>query len=328
MQPFAQLTERGQVRRLRQLAIHALAQYDLQVRRIRLIAVHTNTLFRVDTVDGAKYALRICAPHEHTLADNLAEVTWLNALRRDTSLHVPAPVANRDGAYITTVGAPGVPEARRCVLFSWIPGDVLDNSLTPQNYEKLGVAAATLHEHAASFVPPNDFRPMRWDKVFYFPHEPVVVYKNEYQQLFPPERMKIIEATIGRAEPLLAHINADTHELRVIHGDLHMWNVHVYRGILYLLDFEDLMIGSPLQDVAITFYYGRSRGNYDELIAAYEAGYKTVRAWPVTSRYELETLVAVRTLMFINYVAFSHSQPLKHIEPMSQRLAEYLQKWG
>ena len=127
MTPFYELTERGQARRLRRLAATALQQYALVVSRIRLIAVHTNCLFRIDTVDGAKYALRICTPGEHTLADNLAEITWLTALQRDTDLHVPTPINNRNGSPITMAEAEGVPEARRCILFEWIPGRPLDD---------------------------------------------------------------------------------------------------------------------------------------------------------------------------------------------------------
>ncbi|MEZ4659801.1 MAG: phosphotransferase [Caldilineaceae bacterium] len=94
-----------------------------------------------------------------------------------------------------------------------------------------------------------------------------------------------------------------------------------------MLDFEDLMIGSPLQDVAITLYYGRTHADYAALAAAFEEGYHSVRPWPAPSLYELETLIAGRTLMFINYVAYNSSQPLKHIEPMCDRLAAFLQKW-
>ncbi|MEZ4659802.1 MAG: phosphotransferase [Caldilineaceae bacterium] len=179
MQPFHELTERGQARRLRKLAANALQQYDLDVRGIRLIAVHTNCLFRIDTAAGARYALRIGTPGEHSLADNLAEVTWLTALRRDTDLHVPIPIANRNGNPITIAEAAGVPEPRRCILFEWIPGRPLDEQITVENYAKLGAIAAKLHQHAASFQPPADFQAMRWDKAFYYPHEPVVIYEDK-----------------------------------------------------------------------------------------------------------------------------------------------------
>ena len=67
MKNWNDLTEQGQVRRLRKLALLALEKYDVDVASLRLIAVHTNTLFRVNSQDGKKYALRISTPGEHTL---------------------------------------------------------------------------------------------------------------------------------------------------------------------------------------------------------------------------------------------------------------------
>ena len=55
MKPFDQLTERGQLRRLRSLALTALAAYDVDVARVEFVAVHTNTLFRVRSADGQKH---------------------------------------------------------------------------------------------------------------------------------------------------------------------------------------------------------------------------------------------------------------------------------
>lgn len=166
MKPFAELTDRGQAHRLRALAFAALAAYDLVVKQLRFITIDTNTLFRVDTADGSHYALRICTPGEHTLRDNLAEVAWLNALAHETEVKVPTPIANRAGAYVTMAQVEGVPEERRCVLFAWVPGATLDRHLSVANYRKLGIAAAHLHDHAATFTLPSDLQPMRWDRVF------------------------------------------------------------------------------------------------------------------------------------------------------------------
>ena len=72
MQPYMTLTRQGKVRRLRKLALNALAQYDLEVSNLRLVGAFTNTVFRVwgqfrnppDTGFGregnSSYILRIC----------------------------------------------------------------------------------------------------------------------------------------------------------------------------------------------------------------------------------------------------------------------------
>ena len=61
------------------------------------------------------------------------------------------------------------------MLFKWVPGRPLENTLNPENYYKLGQTLAKLHNHAETIKPlPPDIQPKKWDKVFYYPDEPVV----------------------------------------------------------------------------------------------------------------------------------------------------------
>ena len=49
MKPYKSLTRQGKVRRLRKLAINALASYELEESDVQLAGIHTNALFRVRT---------------------------------------------------------------------------------------------------------------------------------------------------------------------------------------------------------------------------------------------------------------------------------------
>jgi Ser/Thr protein kinase RdoA (MazF antagonist) len=329
LKPFDQLTRLGKIRRLRQLAIQALEFYDLSVASLKFFTIATNTMFQVVTEDGQKLMLRIYSDEETTLKENQAEMFWLDALIRDTDLKVSQPVPRRDGGYITTVRVPGVPEERRCALFKWIPGCTLEENLSPQNYHKFGQALAKLHNHAFMLKPlPLHIQPKKWDKVFYYPDEPVVYNTPEYSHLFPPQRVEIIEKVIERADAIFARLFADHDGQILIHGDLHYWNAHIYRGELYLIDFEDINLGYPVQDIAVTLSYGREREGYQEWKAAFEDGYCSLRPWPAQSERTVETLVAARNVMFINYVARIDPSPLAYIEKRSEGLAQFLNTYG
>lgn len=74
MKPFDDLTPCGKARRLRRVALSALAHYDLDVARVELLGLFTNTLFRVRTHDdpsGAprSYVIRLSAPGWRTDED-------------------------------------------------------------------------------------------------------------------------------------------------------------------------------------------------------------------------------------------------------------------
>ncbi len=317
MKSFEALTEIGKARRLRTLAWHALAQYPIEVRRLSYMTTATNVLFRVDTVDRQKFALRVCEPGEHTIEEAELEAAWLAHLSRASVLRVPQIVLTNDGDFWTEAAADGVPEARRCQLFSWIPGKPIEESLTVETYRKLGVLAARMHALAETFTVPSHLKPPRWDTTFYWVGDESIVEDAEYDDLFSAENRQLLNAIIAKLEPYLSNLFTQPKPI-ILHGDLHVWNVHIHRNKLYALDFEDLMMGFPIQDIAITFYYTRTEPNSEALHAAYQAGYETVRAWPVKIDGELELLMAGRMIMFCNYVA----------KVMSRKDAsEYLDGW-
>lgn len=328
MKPYHELTKRGKLRRQRQLALKVLENYDLEVKDFQLLAAGINTIYRIDTQDGEKFAMRIYSPEETVLEDNQAEIFWLKALNHDTNLHVPEPISQRNGGYITIQDHQHIPGERRCVVFKWVPGRSLEHYLSPKNYYKLGEVMARLHDHAQSLNVPPYIQPKRWDKVFYYPDEPVVIYDEQYRYLFSPERIVLLEQGISLASRELADLHGDKEGRILIHGDIHYWNVHLYRGELYINDFEDTMLGYPVQDIAVTLSYGRTRDDYKRLSEAFQDGYVSLRSWPVKSQRQLETLVTARNINFINYVARVIPDPQEMLDYRFENLKIYLDTYG
>lgn len=288
--------------RLRRMALAALEHYDLDVKRVRLVTNNFNGIFRVETGDGGTYVLRVCLPEgEHSPREIRSEMMWLAALRRDTDLGVPQPLTTRDGKLVTTIEMAGVPEPRHCVVFGWVPGPDLADRLTLENVSKLGELAARLHEHAGTFTPPEGFWIKTADSVFPF-GEPVVLFDEAYRDLFPPNRHAAFQQALERAQDTVEQLFAGRRGLRVLHNDLHQWNVKVYRGRLYALDFEDLMWGYPVQDIAITLYYWQDYEQYPALREAFQRGYTRHSEWPEGYPGEIDTLIAGRGLNLANFI--------------------------
>jgi len=163
---YESLSPRGKARHLRELAIHALDQYALEVVDIRLVGMFTNTLFRLRLASGVSYILRICRPGWRTDTDLRSEALWLQALNRDTDIGVPQPVPALDGDFIVKAGIAGVPENRRCMVLSWLPGVLLGKRLTEENLFKMGVLFARIHQQAAGFSPPPGFTQRKLDRLY------------------------------------------------------------------------------------------------------------------------------------------------------------------
>jgi Ser/Thr protein kinase RdoA (MazF antagonist) len=320
MKPFYELTNRGRALRLRRMALVALERYDLAVERVRLIDNDLNGIFRVDTAGGRKYVLRVCLPEPggHSLEEIRSEAMWLAALRRDTGLGVPRPLAARDGAFVTTVEVDGVPEPRHCAVFSWVPGPDLADRLTLENVSRQGELLAELHRQAGTFAPPDGFWLRRKDKVFSF-GETVVLFDESHRHLFPPARRRVYEEAVARAQEAIDALYARGGGPCVIHNDLHQWNVKVSRGRLYALDFEDLMWGYPAQEVAVSLYYLVGYEEYPALREAFERGYTSLRPWPEQAPGEIDAFIASRGLMLVNYIV---QDPNPDYQPMAPEFVE------
>ncbi|RLE16265.1 MAG: hypothetical protein DRJ28_02095 [Actinobacteria bacterium] len=105
---WGNLTEAGQIRRLRSLAVEALKEYPIDALRLRLVDGFTNVIFRVDTGEGP-FALRVDLHQEHSDTDVDIEFDWLASLARDSDVDVVRSVPASDGrGYVHAAGS-GVP---------------------------------------------------------------------------------------------------------------------------------------------------------------------------------------------------------------------------
>jgi Ser/Thr protein kinase RdoA (MazF antagonist) len=327
LKPYTQLTPRGRILRLRQLALQALNDYPINVARVRFLAEESTTMFRVDAVNGHKYVLRIYSEADSSLAENQTEMVWLTALARDTDLPVIRPVARKDGETISRVRHAGIPQEKRCALYHWIPGTPLADHLSPQNYRKLGALMAGLHQHAASLPLPARIQPKRWDKTYYFPGEEIVYNTPAYRHLYTPAQIKIIDRAVTVCDNYLASLYQRDDPPHLLHGDLHYWNVHLHRGTLYALDFEDMLLGYPEHDIAISLYYLRDETHYPQLAAAFQQGYTEIKEYPHLPDDKLHPLWLARMTNFVNYAAtaFDDAESARaYISARCQEIDQYL----
>lgn len=292
------LTTRSQVAQIRAVAVAALADYDLDVARLRLLRHEFNTTFRLDTTDGHRYALRVNVNSRKSPQHLDAEVAWLAALASDTDVTVPTPVATRAGALRTSVWCDVLRRELPVVIMSWLPGrDLADDhhaSVSAASVRALGRTMAVLHRHAATWSPPPGTS---------FPSlGPVLVDQ--------PDRLAAAHPALtpsGREVLAAAHAVAQAAHDRVIaggpvhalHADLHGGNVKWYRQRMAVFDFDDAVIGAPIQDLAISAYYLRDES---ALEAALFAGYAEVRSLPEVDPASYEAIVAGRNLILVNDV--------------------------
>jgi Ser/Thr protein kinase RdoA (MazF antagonist) len=297
---FDDLTPRGQLGRLRALALDALRRYDLEVVRCGFVAQAFNTVFRVDAADGSTYALRM-SPQLRIHADGCesTEAEWLDALGHEAGLSVPHVIRTPDRSVVVVAAAAGVPAARSCVLFEWTVGRPLRERMSVNLVRKVGALTAAVHEHGALWAstrppgPPSGV--LVADRVLYFR---AAVRLDELRPTYGSVLAEAAERTQRALDDLWRNPPARPH---LLHGDVQPGNVLVARGDVALIDFQDLIWGFEIQDALIALDALAPLDNGPLLVDAFRAGYETVRRWPDADRDTTAALRAARHLNILNF---------------------------
>ncbi len=279
------------------LAGAALAAFGLEGYSIAAVIKHSNVVVRLVSPSGPALALRLrIAP----AVDARTEFEWLSAVRRGTGLRVVEPfaeefventrvVVDRDGTLV------------ECSLFYWADGTPLAAHLSTENYKELGRMTAELHDFACGWSAPPGLKPLVWNRTLYYEGTELVVSNSRFRSFVSRQEASAVETIMARADEELRSLALASDRI-FLHGNIEMWNVLTTGpGELRLLDFEDVMLGTPVQDVAITLFYGSERSDYDRLIRAYQEGYCGRREWPVRDGRQMDLLVAARATMLLNY---------------------------
>lgn len=300
MKPFDQLTWPGKQRRFRRLAMDALRHYSFEIQQIKLFSYETNLLYRVRTVDGETYVLRLANGNWRSRSNAAAEVSWLDALAAETTVPVPRIIRAQDGSAIVVPTAEGAPSGYHALLMSWLPGTLLGKRLTEANLGKMGELFGQLHHHAGSWQPPPDFPHQRFDRMI-ARGEPELLLSERAFAIYPSGVAEGIHQMCNAVAAAYAAL--DPTDLRVIHCDLWHDNIKVHRGLLYPFDFEDTIWGYRLHDIAMAMldlYEEMDQKRYEQLLAAFRTGYERHLPWP---EGPLELLQIGRMLWRTNHFA-------------------------
>ncbi len=323
MRPFEELTDAGELRRLRTLATEALGHYDLARPTLTFHAFATNVLYRVRTATGERFVLRLAVPGWRTHEDHLAEAAWLEALARDTAVRAPRVVPARSGAQVLPLSTPGVPGTWDAMLMTWLPGRLLGHHLSPRNLARLGALFAELHDHGARWTPPAGFTQRRFEHWLSRGEENHI---TSSEGVAPAERATpgapstqappvapaavanlpaAWRASLDHMDRLVeaAYAAVDRRDLRVIHCDLWHDNVKLHRGALQPFDFEDTVWGFRAHDIAMAMLdllEATDEARYATLLSAFRCGYEAHLAWPDAA---IEPFQLGRLLWKLNWIA-------------------------
>jgi Ser/Thr protein kinase RdoA (MazF antagonist) len=297
MKPFEDLTERGQVRRLRRLAQVALQQYGLGIAQLTFVAYSENAVFRVETQVG-RYALRVHRPSHQTEASLDSELAWMAALRRDAGLPVPEPRLSLAGTLRVQASVPGVPGPRNVSLLSWVAGRRIVNGLRATHFRALGHLMARLHRHAEHWQPPAGFTRRHWDWEGLFGDDAGLDLPADevWERVPDPYRAPFQQVAHQTRSPMKAW-GEKPDAFGLIHADLSIGgegNVLFGGGQACPVDFDDCGYGYWIYDLATALTHWQTHSRWSAYSQALLDGYASVRSLPEAQLAQLGLFMAAR----------------------------------
>ena len=295
MSDYSEMSQEEQIALLQEFATDVLIQYGLSVNSIECVNHAYNTTFKFTSAENKTYALRINTNSKKWPEHIWAEVQYLKALDEEGLVHAPVPVPNLRGEFFTNHYFFYEGGNLNVIVYEWIDGEVVEDNPTEEQLFQLGKTMAQLQKFGlnltlagyATFLPIDTPLMVRYPVLF---THPVPGISTELTQMLEEVNLrteKLFESLREREEP------------QIIHADLHFGNVIWNEDKMYILDFDDAGRGFPLQDLAIAIYYLREDKEREQALIS---GFASVAPLPQYEPWELELLIASRSLALLNYL--------------------------
>jgi Ser/Thr protein kinase RdoA (MazF antagonist) len=276
------------------LARAAIAFYDLAaVSSLHLINLSENATYRVDTVDGKSFALRVHRDGYHTRIAIASELAWLIDLRASGVVPTPRPIAGRDGEFIQVV------QQRHVVLFEWERGR---EPSIGEDLAALGEAAARMHLHVMQWQRPAWFTRHTWN--FETALGEVNPHWGQWRDGLgvTPEMVKIFERTVEVIGKRLSVYGQSPERFGLVHGDLRLANLLVDGSEVKVIDFDDCGFSWFMYDAATPVSFYEHEPQVPELIEGWKTGYRRVRDLSREDEAEIPTFVMLRRLLLVAWI--------------------------
>ena len=289
------------------LAKRAIERYALPDGvTVKLINVSENATYRIDdAASGEKFALRVHREGYHSRDAIASELAWLMALKSDGAAHTPEPIRGRDGEFIQSIDAPGLPSARNVVLFSWEAGsEPAENDVN--GFETLGEAAARMHAHVRTWQRPSWFERHTWDFETSLGDRPHWGRWRDGMGI-TPEIENAFQRTVDLIGRRLEIFGKGSDRFGLVHGDMRLANLLMDGSKVKVIDFDDCGFSWYLYDCATTVSFFEHKPEVPDLLAAWVRGYRSVGTLSVIDEREIETFVMLRRLLLVAWIG-SHSE--------------------
>lgn len=303
----------------------ALAHYDLGTLSIHFVQHNAGMVYRLDDAKGDPcFLLKIHESAGDGLMDTPAQLTaqmaWLQALTEDGRVIVQAPVANRQGEFVTQVQLAGLDRLSAVCVQRWITAHHISRWDEEHAYA-VGGLLATLHSISTAWVGSANPQFGSYEDNYLLEAIDGLAITVDLA-LISAEQYDLIRQTGMRIIAMLTQQARTKATFGLIHGDLHQGNV-LFAGMnAVALDYGAFR-SFFLYDLGVSLYHA----TFDTVAIrhALVAGYDAVRPLTMTDH---DTLAAFMIMAALFNLAFQATLQEHRLSPINRRnMLQFVEKF-
>lgn len=300
--PYSERSQRSQIALLRRHALDFLEEFGWpSTAKVQCVNHGYNTTFRVKAEGFPEAALRVNTNSGKTLEHIQAETAFVRHLS-DAGVLVPKPLSSPEGDFVLCRDWEGA-RPLKAVLYTWLTGRLYRTGFTAAHGRQLGALTKQLHTAARGWMPPEGARLVRGGDPL--GGLPWVMDEQKGHDI----DLGVWREVWERTQDLYARIEAVPR--LVIHDDLHMWNLMQTNAGMAVFDFDDMVLGWPIRDAAVTLFYIRRLNDAAKVEEAYWKGLGLSIGEAGLSTSDFELMVGARVLLLANDLAQSTNSELR-----------------
>ncbi|MEM7070630.1 MAG: phosphotransferase [Pseudomonadota bacterium] len=267
---------------------------------ISLLNIAENMTYLVEAKSGYKAILRIHREHYHSEDEIYSELMWMEALKTDTCLKIPAIYKGRNGRLVQSNQIEALETSRFMVLFQFIEGQQPTQNNIP-SFEALGKITAMTHAHSQNWQKPTNFRRKRWDLDTIL--GPNAIWGNWRDAPgVDASIMSILEEVERVIKKRLNAFGYGGERFGLIHADTRLANLLVNDDQTHLIDFDDCGFGWYMYDFATSVSFMEDDTRLEQLKQSWINGYRTIKDLPNEDIMQIDSLIILRRLALLAWI--------------------------
>lgn len=293
----------------------AMEKYNIEVEDIDFFIEASNAFYKIRDKSGDKFLIKIFQEESSKIEDNLAEVFFIDIIKEKTDIIVPTVIPSKTGQRVIEIKSEEFSVPKRAILYEWIDGKDLYGRETYECFKKLGKITARMHLATRNISIPEEINPKKWDRVFYYRGEKPVYKMKKYKNIVSEEFIEIMDFIIPFIDKKIFELYKNNTP-QLIHADLNPWNILIENEELKIVDFEEAILGFPIQDFSIFLFYYKDGKRFEFLRVkeSFIEGYSKIINDFIFDEFTIEMLMIARRVNFMNYVLDINEDPKNYMK--------------